>query len=125
MKKISENFTSPIETACKCGCGQDIIKPELVSTIQAIRNLAGNSVIVHCWNRCQKHNDSLPNSVPNSQHIYGNAIDFHVRGMSMKKLHEFIGQLYEDGIIRHVGYYDWGCHIDIRDGHGSWGEPVA
>ena len=123
MGKISEHF-SDLESQCRCGCGQNIIKPELVSTLEAIRNLANLPVIIHCWNRCQKHNDRV-GGVPNSQHIIGTAADFHIKNMSIKKLHEFVGQLYEDKIIRHVGYYDWGCHIDIRDGQGSWGEPIA
>jgi len=124
MTKISQHFTSPMETACRCGCGQDIIKPELVSVLEAIRNIAGLPIIIHCWNRCPAHNERV-GGVLDSQHVFGNAADFHIKNMLIKDTHKFISNLYDDKIIPHVGYYDWGCHVDIRDGQGNWGEKIS
>ena len=124
MTKISDHFTSPIETACRCGCGQDIVKPELVSVLEAIRTIAGLPVVIHCWNICTIHNERV-GGVPDSQHISGNAADFHIKNMSIKELHKLLNSMYDDMIIPHIGYYDWGCHVDIRDGHGSWGVSIA
>ena len=121
--KISEHFND-IESRCRCGCGQNIVIPELVSVLEAIRMLSGRPVIIHCWNRCANHNERV-GGVPNSQHITGMAADFHIRNMSIKELHEFILNMHEDKIIPHVGFYDWGCHVDIRDGMGSWGERIS
>ena len=109
--KLSKNF-SDIEWQCKCGCGQNIIHQELVDMMQKFRDLVKKPVIVHCVNRCQKHNDSLPHSVKNSQHVVGKACDFHVKGLTNPELHALV-LTSEDIFTGGIGLYDWGCHVDI------------
>ena len=40
--------------------------------------------------RCQKYNDSLSNSINNSYHRLGKAIDFSIKGVSGKKLYNYL-----------------------------------
>ena len=116
--RVSENFTEH-EWSCRCGCGQMIIEKELVDVMQIIRDLIGLPVIVHCVNRCPEHNKAV-GGVSNSTHLTGQAIDFHIKGIGTNKLHEHIMRFKEENIIRNVGLYDWGCHIDVREDYHFW-----
>lgn len=116
--KLSEHF-SDIEWQCKCGCGQTIVEKELISTAEMIRTTIGYPVIVHCVNRCPEHNARV-GGVKNSQHVIGKGMDFHVRGISIRQLHIVLKNMFNDDLIRNLGLYDWGCHIDIREGKHFW-----
>jgi uncharacterized protein YcbK (DUF882 family) len=106
---ISKNF-SEIEWQCKCGCRQMIIVPELVTAMQVFRNTIKKPVIVHCVNRCSQHNKNV-GGVPNSRHIKGEACDFHVLGLPITELHDFV--LGNNNLFNGIGFYKWGCHVDV------------
>lgn len=123
MSKISEHFTTE-EFECRDGCGQCIIEPELVEQLEMIRNFFDKPVILypdHCVNRCKEHNEKI-GGVKNSQHLKGMAADFHVQGVGMNTLHLDMIKLYNEGKIRNLGLYGWGCHIDIRKDKHIWDE---
>lgn len=119
MKKVSEHF-SITEFRCNCGCKQTIIQPELVTMLEMIREKLGRPVIIHCINRCIKHNEAV-GGVSTSLHIPGKAADFHVRGMKIKDLHEWAHYNHTLHNILHggLGIYDWGIHVDIGR-HRIW-----
>lgn len=83
-----EDFT------CKCGCQQNNMDLKLVRLAEDISDYFGQNVVITCGSRCQKHNDSLPGSSPNSLHIQGKAIDFYVEGIPksevLKRTHELV-----------------------------------
>lgn len=73
------------EFACKCGgkyCDGFPAEPhpQLVKVAERVREYFGAPVIISSGVRCQRHNDSLPGSVPNSRHTKGKAMDFRVVG---------------------------------------------
>lgn len=68
----------------KCECGGKyctgypaFINRNLLENIQALRNEYGAAMNITSGIRCQKYNDSLTGSIPNSKHVYGKAIDFY------------------------------------------------
>ena len=78
--KLSKNF-SRHEAACKCGCGFDTADVLTTAIIQQVRDYVDEKVIVTSWCRCEKHNKDAGGK-PDSQHLYGRAVDFYVVGYS-------------------------------------------
>ena len=114
------------EFRCPCGkCGGFPVEPKeaLVRLVDNMRGAFGKAVIIvppdgHSGGsgvRCQKYNDSLNGSVPNSRHVYGKAVDFKAPGVSASKIESYLGDLKKDGKIRYwykicTGSY----HMDIE-----------
>jgi uncharacterized protein YcbK (DUF882 family) len=119
LNRISEHFTKA-EFTCRCGCGQCKIDYDLVEQLEFIRNMIGLPVIVHCVNRCKEHNKNV-GGVNNSQHIKGHAADFHVKGLSIKALHDIVRGNHGRFLKGGMGLYDWGVHIDTGR-FRKWGE---
>lgn len=115
---ISLNFTKN-EWKCRCGCGQMIIVPELVTTMQIFRNTIGKPILVHCVNRCPKHNKSVKGT-PNSPHIKGRACDFHIIGLTNVILHDLV--FGNNNLFGGIGFYKWGCHVDVGPKRMWWGK---
>ena len=109
--RVSAHFTED-EFTCRCGCGQCIVVPELVDTMEMIRNFIDKPVIVHCVNRCPQHNADVGGK-ENSEHIIGRACDFHVKWMRNKKLHKILLHMFDDDIVNDLGLYNWGVHVGI------------
>ena len=84
------------EFRCPCGkCGGFPVEPDekLVRLADQVRAHFGAPATVSSGVRCQTHNDELPNSVPNSYHVKGKAVDFCVRGISGAKLLAYVKTL--------------------------------
>lgn len=121
--KITDNFSS-VEWECRCGCGLLMINTELLKTVKKLRQVIGLPMIVHCVCRCPEHNERV-GGADNSQHLPKNecrAMDFHVRGMSNRKLRRLMKKLWrEEYISGGLGLYSWGVHIDTGR-RRKWGK---
>lgn len=91
-KKEPKNFWDEIKyftrEEFKCGCeGKHCngfpAEPseKLLKLADRVREHFNAPASVSSGVRCQKHNDSLPGSVPNSKHRIGTAMDFCIKGM--------------------------------------------
>lgn len=109
--KVSENFTE-YDFYCRCGCDKKL-NQELLDLMETVRNYWNKPFIVHCTYRCKKHNKKI-GGVKNSTHVKAKACDFHIRGIPIKELHEGMLELFTNNVVKNLGLYDWGCHIDIR-----------
>ena len=74
------------EFKCRCGgkyCDGFPAEPseKLLRLADQVREHFDAPIIVSSGVRCQKHNDSLPGSVPTSRHRIGTAMDFCVKGL--------------------------------------------
>ena len=88
MGDLSRNF-SRSEFACRCGCGEDRIHPELVNKLQRARDAHGASMSINSGVRCPDHNAAEGGS-PTSSHLakarggdprtFGFAVDVSVSG---------------------------------------------
>lgn len=114
------------EFRCPCGkCGGFPVEPKeaLVRAVDDMRGAFGQPVIVvppdgHSGGsgvRCQRYNDSLSGSVPNSRHVKGKAADFKAPGVSASKIEAYLTKIKNEGKIRYwykicAGSY----HMDIE-----------
>lgn len=113
--KLSKHFDKETEWMCKCGCEQCFVNRPLLAMAEKFREFVDKPVIVHCVNRCEKHNDNV-GGARNSLHLKGIAMDCHVRDMSVRELHKIAQMLHtEDGLFwGGLGYYpSWGIHFDV------------
>jgi len=115
---MSKHFKQS-EFSCRCGCGFDNINPEIIEQLEKIRNIFNKSIIITSACRCEENNKKV-GGVSNSQHLFGNATDFHVAGISSGKLHAQMKEILNKGIIRNLGLYSWGVHIDVRPDKHFW-----
>lgn len=116
MGDLSKNFNKA-EFACRCGCGFDDVKPELVDVLQDVRDHFGAAVTVTSGCRCAEHN-KREGGAPNSYHVKGMAADIQVQGVAPVEVYQYIGKKYDDkGAIlyyRTTGKGGW-VHVDVRD----------
>lgn len=58
------------------------INPKLVWILEELRKYYGKPITITSGIRCQRYNDSLRGSVPNSVHRLGGAADFYIPGVT-------------------------------------------
>lgn len=117
-------YFSPEEMMCHgatqgdCDCGVDSaenVSPRLLELLDQLRENIGGPLEVSCMYRCPAHNAAV-GGVPNSQHVQGTAADVQTPNFphcnTPEQLKWYCQQLPFDGI----GIYDWGCHVDVRNG---------
>ncbi len=114
------------EFRCPCGkCGGYPVEPKeaLVRIVDEMRGAFGKPVIIvppdgHSGGsgvRCQRYNDSLSGSAPNSRHVQGKAVDFSAPGVPGSTIEAYLNKLLNAGKIRYwypitAGSY----HMDIE-----------
>ena len=65
--------------------------------------------------RCQRYNDSLSGSAPNSRHVQGKAVDFSAPGVSAATIESYLNKLLNAGKIRYWYKIQSGSyHMDIE-----------
>ena len=121
---MSSKYFSNAELMCHgasqgdCWCGEDTaynVDPRLLELLDQLRELIGGPIEISCAYRCPEHNAAV-GGVPGSQHAMGTAADVQTPSFAHcctpEQLKWYCEQLPFDGI----GIYDWGCHVDVRDG---------
>lgn len=73
MADLSANFWHS-ERRCKCGCGYEVDRPELIERLERARKLFGAPIVINSWCRCEKHNER-EGGVDSSAHVNGWAVD--------------------------------------------------
>ena len=117
MGDLSAHFSKK-EFACKCGCGFNQVKPELIAKLEKLRELCGNKPLkINSGCRCAKHNKAQ-NGAKNSQHLYGTAADVRLpdENMSVDEFAKLAEQAGFDGI----GKYSNRIHVDVRGYKARW-----
>lgn len=114
--KISQHFDDS-EFACKCGCGQCKIEPELLFVLERVRVKFGKPVTVTSANRCESHNKRVGGS-PRSKHLLGVAADIRVKSIPANEVYNYLDRLYQDKYG--LGQYDNFTHVDVRPNRARW-----
>jgi uncharacterized protein YcbK (DUF882 family) len=113
-RRISLHFLED-EFKCPC-CGMILVNPVLIKQLEGLRYELGNRpIIVTSGYRCFNHNNSLKNSSPRSQHMYGNAADIFVSSLSPSEIASHAEKFF-DGI----GIYNGFIHVDVRGYKARW-----
>lgn len=122
MGDLSKNF-SRWEFECKgveC-CGHSgPVDMRLVCALQELRNMAGSALHISSGFRCRKHNSTIRNASPTSQHTVATAADVWSREHSPSALAEMAETI---DIFKYggMGLYSGHLHVDIRLGRVRWG----
>ncbi len=103
------------EFKCPC-CGESKMHPEFLKALDLARGFSRTPYKLTSGYRCQKHNDSLPNSKPKSSHIDGIAVDIACTDSRSRAL--IIGGLVEAGFTR-IGIASTFLHCDLADQLGE------
>ena len=113
MTQLSEHFARH-EFACKCGCGQDTVDAELITTLEAIREHFGEPITITSGNRCPTYNTKVGGSVY-SQHLISRAADIVVRNVTPSDVADWLDQ-WPGGL----GRYPTFTHVDSRASVARW-----
>ena len=108
--KVSENFTVA-EFASKDGSRVVIINPKLPEYLQKARDHFGKPMIITSGYRTTAHNAKV-GGVSNSQHVFGNAADVYIPGVSVTDLYNYFCDIAGNGCG--IGIYDTFVHFDVR-----------
>ena len=104
--------------ACKC-CGVILVSPKLIGRYSRLIELVTPSTIrIHSGYRCPKHNAEVGGS-PWSRHMRGEALDFHIEGMTLADMYEICRQEFY-GVGRYPRWNNPGLHCDVRDERKEW-----
>lgn len=112
-KKITPHFTVG-EIVCKDGSPEYIINGAVLEGLEKLRAIIGKPIIINSAYRTPEYNAKVGGS-PRSQHMLGNAVDFHVKGMNTTTVYEilrkngFLGKVFTG-----VGVYNSFVHVDVR-----------
>ncbi|WP_036384878.1 D-Ala-D-Ala carboxypeptidase family metallohydrolase [Muricauda sp. MAR_2010_75] len=93
----------------------------LASNLQALRNYVGKPVFVNSGLRSVEHNEAV-GGVKDSRHLYGQAADIRVDGMTTQQLNDAIEHLVSIGEMEQggLGIYDTWVHYDVRGVRARW-----
>jgi uncharacterized protein YcbK (DUF882 family) len=114
---LSQHFARS-EFACPCGCGFNTVDAELIAILEAARAHFMVPITINSGCRCEKHNQTLPNSARSSQHLRGKAADIRVAGWAPDLVADYLEQIYPNSYG--IGRYNTFTHIDVRDGKSRW-----
>lgn len=110
MGDLSTHF-SAAEFACKCGCGQGRIDPELVAKLEMIRDAVGFPLVITSGLRCESYNRKV-GGAPQSAHKLGKAVDIRV-AVSANRF-ALVRAAIQGGICR-IGVGRDFVHLDIAE----------
>jgi len=116
MGDISARFNRS-EFECQCGCGFDTVDIELIHALELVRVQFDAPVTITSGCRCETHNSSIGGS-DDSQHKYGRAADFKVKGVTPKEVYEFLDRRFSTSFG--IGLYSSWVHLDSRNERVRW-----
>lgn len=111
--KYTCKYFKDSEFKCPC-CGLNLEKNGIKQIADEIREHFGRPAIITSGTRCVKHNREV-GGVSNSWHLYGNAIDLVVQGISGQQLLNFCQEIVNRGSARYT-YLISGQAVHIDDG---------
>jgi hypothetical protein len=116
MKHFSDK-----EFECKCGCGLNNLKKEVKDILEDVRNHFNMPCLIHSATRCIVHNKNI-GGVSSSLHLWGNAVDLHIKNIDMHKVYKYLDNKYSN--TYGIGLYDDFIHIDIRKIKTRWNKQI-
>ena len=109
-KKLSANFKVS-DFKCKDGSDVILINPNLIPILEKIREHFGKPVNINSGYRTPSYNRKTQGAAKNSQHMYGNAADISIKGVTPLEIYKWLRTWHTGGL----GLYDTFVHVDVRD----------
>ena len=109
-KKVAKNFTVA-EFASKDGSRAVIINPALPEYLQKARDHFGKPLIITSGYRTTSHNLKV-GGVSNSNHVFGNAADVYIPGVSVLDLYNYFCDIAGDSC--EIGIYNNFVHFAVQ-----------
>jgi uncharacterized protein YcbK (DUF882 family) len=123
-KNVSPNFKVK-HFACRDKSDVILINPHLVDLLEKIRAKFGKEIRVNSAYRTPSYNRSLSGAAKYSQHMYGNAADITIPGVTPREIYNWVNTFHQGGL----GVYPTFTHIDVRDKLGGklarWAKGVS
>lgn len=116
-EKLSTHFEAH-EFRCKDNSRVIVLNKALLDLLELIRIHYNKPLIINSAYRTVAYNSSLKNSSPKSQHMFGNAADIYISGVSPLKLYSWLNSKYPNSLG--LGIYDTFVHVDVREGKSRW-----
>jgi uncharacterized protein YcbK (DUF882 family) len=82
----------------------EYVRPELLMTLEAIREAIGKPITVTSGVRSVEHNAGLSGSSPASAHLYGAAADIAVSTLGSQHIAECVKRLVKEGKLPYLAY---------------------
>lgn len=108
--KVADNFTVA-EFASKDGSRAVFINPALPEYLQQARNHFGKPMIITSGYRTTSHNAKV-GGVSNSHHVFGNAADVYIPGVSILDLYNYLCEIAGDSC--EIGIYNSFVHFAVQ-----------
>lgn len=119
-KHITQHFTVG-EIICKDGSPTYVINSEVLEGLEKLREIVGKPININSGYRSESYNKKV-GGAKDSQHVLGNAIDFHVSGMTTQQIYDIIKKNNMLGeVFKGVGLYNTFVHVDVRPNPHSRG----
>jgi len=123
--KISKHFNSK-EFDCKDGTkypGNWLytkLKP-LCDALEIVRAITGQTMTITSGYRSPEYNKKVKGA-RYSQHMYGNAADFKLKGITPRKLYPILDRFQRTGVLPEGGLHAYATfvHLDIRGKIARW-----
>jgi uncharacterized protein YcbK (DUF882 family) len=117
-KNLSPNFKVS-DFACKDNSDVVLINPHLIELLEKIQQHFGKDVQINSGYRTPSYNAGLRSRskskgvAKNSQHMYGNAADIVIKGVTPTEIYNFVDTFHQGG----MGLYlkNNFVHVDVRD----------
>ena len=106
-----------VEFACKDGSDFLKVDSPLVFMLQKIREHFNKPVIVNSGYRNAAYNKKV-GGASRSQHIYGKAADICISVVDPLEIARYVERECE--LIKGIGLYTWGVHVDTRTNAYKW-----
>lgn len=118
------HFTAD-EFACKCGCGTNEIREELVASMQALRTKYGKPIYVSSGYRCPAHPIEARKKTPGT-HSLGLACDVLVAG---RDAHSLLTAASQMDVFTGIGVNQKGAgrfiHLDVVSDNPHFSRPTV
>lgn len=106
-----------VEFACKDGSDFLKVDSPLVFMLQKIREHFNKPVVINSGYRNAAYNKKV-GGASRSQHIYGKAADICISGVDPLEIARYAESECE--LIKGIGLYTWGVHVDTRTNAYKW-----
>ena len=113
----TSNF-SPVEFACKCGCGGYIENIALLILLEDVRKHFGRPVTINSSTRCSNHNAEV-GGADYSTHLSGHAADIVVKDTHPGDVYKYLDGCGYSCVIG-LGSYSTFTHVDTRGHKARW-----